>query len=312
MKLTVVVCTHNRQALLDRLLASLSRAVKPEQASVEVLVVANACTDQTLTVVQKWSDLANSEPRYRVSFAEEPLKGKSHALNQAMRLLDGNAVAVVDDDQRVDHFFLTTVVDKLEEHPEISLFCGRLIPDWTGREPDWVHDRGRYAIYPPPITTYDLGGVGKRLEPGSWPPPGGDLVYRRALLDDLGEFSTELGPMGHDYGSGEDNEHLKRALDRGEVIWYAPEILQYHHVELSRLSLPSLIRMSFHRSRASVRVHSADTGIPRYLWRKLAVYLLSAVVSLSVRRTRFFLIRSAAALGEMSGLREANLRKPAD
>jgi GT2 family glycosyltransferase len=46
--LAIVICTHNRVELLERTLASLNRARRP-RGHIEVLAIANACTDDTVS-----------------------------------------------------------------------------------------------------------------------------------------------------------------------------------------------------------------------------------------------------------------------
>ena len=231
----------------------------------------------------------------------EPRRGKSNALNKALSLLDGDVAVFIDDDHRVDGRFLANIERNLRENPSINLFCGRILPDWDGREPGWVHDEGPYRLYPPPVPVFDAGDVQRFIENEPVKPGGGNLVIRQALLNRLGLFSTELGPQGHDLGGGEDSEYLQRALDQGEHLLYAPDIVQYHYVDLDRLRLSRLLRMSYQRSRASARIHHGGAGVPLYFWRQFAEYVLSAAFSLSFRRTRFYLVRSAAALGEIRG-----------
>ena len=84
---------------------------------------------------------------------------------------------------------------------------------------------------------------------------------------------------------------------------YIPDVVQYHYVDPARLQLRYLLRKSFQRSRATVRTHHKHTRIPPYMYRKLAEYLFHAVFSLQWARTRFFLVRCAAVLGEMRGIR---------
>jgi hypothetical protein len=53
-------------------------------------------------------------------------------------------------------------------------------------------------------------------------------------------------------------------------------------------------------------VTAEKSRIPAYLWKKSALYLLKAGCSLSLSRTRFYLVRLMAVLGEMQGIRDAN------
>ena len=45
--------------------------------------------------------------------------------------------------------------------------------------------------------------------------------------------------------------------------------------------------------------------MPRYLYRKLAEYLVEALTALGSSKRRFYLVRSAAALGEIAGRLQA-------
>jgi len=303
MDLTLIVCTHNRADLLRQLLASIASARQPADARTKVLIIANACSDHTEEVLHEArTRFLNA---FELQWAREPRQGKSHALNHALDLVSGDAAAFIDDDHRLDPEFLVHATQALEDNPRVSMFCGRIIPDWDGREPNWVHDQGRYRLYPPPIPTFDAGPSTHFCDGNDFKPGGGNLIMRIPLLRSLGLFSADLGPKGHDMGGGEDSEFLKRALDRGERLLYVPAILQFHYVDRSRLRLSRLLHMAFQRSRATSRIYGLREGIPLYLWRKLIAYLANAFFSFSVRRTRFFLIRCAAVLGEMKGLSEA-------
>jgi glycosyltransferase involved in cell wall biosynthesis len=306
LRFSIVVCTHNRCGLLARLLESLAAADIPSAAAIDVLVIANACSDDTLGILAE-AEASLAGKGLRLRWAEEPVQGKSHALNLALTMLEAEAAAFIDDDHRVDPGFLVNIEQALREHPGVNLLCGRILPDWDGREPGWVHDQGPYRLYPPPVPLFDAGDQARFIETRAFKPGGGNLIFRLALLETLGRFAADLGPRGHDLGGGEDSEYLQRALERGERLLYRPDILQFHHVDLARLRLSQLVRLSYQRSRASARIHAGDgPGVPLFLWRKLARYLLSATFSLTMRRRRFYLVRSAAALGEIRGIAESS------
>ncbi len=307
MKLTVVICTHNRAALLEKTLASLNQALRPQSCTVGILVVANACTDGTHAFLDAYVRRAPQKNELPLRWIAEPVPGKSYALNRAIRELDGDIVAYVDDDHRVDASYLAGICRAAHAHPDATMFCGRILPDWDGREPLWARDTGPYRIYPLPVPQYDLGPAGRRIGPEGKFPGGGNLVLRREVFARVGGFSTDLGPKGHDLLGGEDSEFVLRALTAGETLRYVPEILQYHYVDTARFSLGYVLQKSYQRSRSVARIHHADGSIPRYLWRKLGGYLGSAVFSLNWPRTRFYLVRLAATLGEIRGMAESPL-----
>ncbi|GAB4178057.1 MAG: hypothetical protein Fur0039_21690 [Rhodocyclaceae bacterium] len=298
--LTVLLCTHDRRELLARTIASLDAARRPAGVAVEVLVVANACTDDTHAWLEARAH-ANA-PRLPLRWIAEATPGKSHALNRAFAEPLGEVVAFVDDDHRVDPGYLEAVLAAARAHPEAGLFCGRILPDWDGREPAWVHDEGPYRIYPLPVPRFDLGDEARELHHDDSVPGGGNLVARREVIRATGAFATDLGPTGHDLGGAEDLDWVRRALRAGARLRYAPDIVQYHYVDLERLRLGYLMRKGYQRSKSVMRLDRRNTEVPLYMWRKLLEYLAAVVLSLDGARRRFFLVRLASALGELAGL----------
>lgn len=305
--LTILICTHNRADLLDRVLASLNAADRPGMP-VKILVAANACTDETVARMNAYTARQREHDGLPLTLIEVPAPGKSHALNAAIPLLDTPLVAFVDDDHRVDSHYLTAIEQAATTWPEAGLYCGRILPDWDGSEPKWVHDEGPYRIYPLPVPRYDQGDQPKRITPEEGPiPGGGNLVVRLRVFEQTGLFSTELGPHGHDLGGGEDSEYVLRAMQRGERCQYVPDLIQHHYVDTDRLKLGYLLKKSYQRTRSTARIYGAGR-VPAYMWRKVAEYGLQSVFSLSWPKTRFFWIRTAAALGEVQGRHESGHR----
>lgn len=302
--LTILVCTHDRAALLVKALDSLERARRPRALDVEVLVVANACRDTTPQLLDARVRSVQARAGLPLRWINEPQPGKSYALNRGIAALQSRWVAVVDDDHRVADDFLVEIERGIAEHPEAGMLCGRILPDWDGSEPAWVHDEGAYRIYPLPIPRQDFGPVSRSLDSEGPIPGGGNQIIRADLLHQLGPFSTDLGPKGHDLGGGEDTEYMLRALRSGARLQYVPAIVQHHHVDPDRLRLSYLVRKAYQRSAAAVAMSSpvrASHGTPRYLYRKLLTYAVAVLTAWSSHRRRFYLMRCAAALGEIAG-----------
>ncbi len=304
--LTVVICTHNRARLLDRTLDSLDRALRPPHWHVEIVVIANACGDDTAEVLRRRQASAGSRGSLPLRFVEEPVAGKARALNRATALVRTSAVAYVDDDHRVDAGYLIAVCRALETHPDASVFCGRIAPDWDGTEPGWVHGFGPYRIYPPPVPSFDLGNQPMAIAPAKAIPGGGNIFLRAELLFLVGRFCDDLGPVGHDLGGGEDTEWVLRAASCGAVLRYEPDVVQYHYVDRGRLTIPYMMRKAFRRSAAAAGLHRHDSPAAGraclYLVHKTARHLFAALFSMGRNRRRFYLVRLAASAGELRGL----------
>lgn len=302
--LTVLVCTHNRAELLQKALDSLQLASRPTDWNFNILVVANACTDNTHKLLEeKKSKLHNDPSQLPLNWIAEPTPGKSFALNTAIpHIKSSDVIAFVDDDHRVDTHFLTSICNAADRHPDIDMFCGRILPEWDGTEPSWVHDEGPYKIRPLPIPRSDGGPTEKELTENDRTPGGGNLSIRGNVFDNVGTFSTSLGPHGHDLGGGEDSAFIHSAFSKGHRLIYIPGIVQYHHVDHSRLKFGYVLRKAYHRARSDAAIKNIRSGVPAYLLRKLAQHLIFTIFAFRISRFRFYLLRSAATLGEMAGI----------
>jgi len=302
--LEVLICTHNRSALLKHALDSLNRCVIPNNARIGIFVVANACSDDTAMVLANHS---SGNAKLPLRWIEEPRAGKSHALNTALSRARGSVIALVDDDHRVDHGYLQAIINGSRAHPEMDLFCGRILPDWNGEEPPWVHDTGPYRIYPLPVPRFELGDHEMVVDTQKAIPGGGNLAIRRTLFRTAGPFRTELGPKGHNLAGSEDIEWIRRATSKGARLYYLPDMIQYHYVDLERLTTRYIMRKAYHRSASTFHATTATSGplgVPPYMLRKALTYLGNAMVSFNRDRRRFYLTRLAAALGEIKGARQ--------
>ncbi len=305
MHITILICTHNRLNLLRTTILSLNNAIRPENTTIDLLVVANACTDDTLNWLKQYP---KSNQQLEIRFLEEPMPGKSYALNMALGYLDCDLVVLIDDDHRVDNHFLENIVLTAINNPSVSIFCGRILPDWDGSEPDWVHEQGTYRIYPPPIPIYDQGLTKRLVTLNMDQPGGGNLFIRLDALKQNGKFSTKLGPKGHNFIGGEDSEFLKRAVNQGEDVLYNPEIIQFHFVDQDRLKLRNLLQLAYQRSRCITmmeRNSTSNDGVPLYMWRKFFTYCFNAMTTFKKNEVRCYMVRIAATLGEIKGLQKS-------
>jgi len=302
MDISIVVCTHNRAKLLSHTLEALRAADLPENFQAEVLVVANACKDETISL------LASLSGQWRQSglglrWLEEPKPGKSNALNLAIQEAKADVLCFIDDDQVVARDYLLALADLLARQPEFGMYCGWMLPAWDGSEPAWIHVRGEFMIPIRPFPEYDLGDTEKEIVAGMKSPSGGNIVVRREVFEHVGGFSTELGPIGHNLMGGEDLEFIRRAKAAGTRLLYSPRMRQFHLLEYERMKTLYMMRKSYLRSFSSVTMRRQDGGanIALSLLRKLASHLLRVCTSLDSSRRFYWLMRFAAAMGELRG-----------
>jgi len=307
MNLSIVICTHNRAQLLSETIDSLNRAQRPTGFLSEIVVVANGCNDNTLAMLQRYAERQDSDDTLPLRYFEEARLGKSYALNTALQLELAPVVAFVDDDQVTDSGFLQGIVDAVTHYADADIFCGKIHPNWTGAEPEWVHAAEPYPIFPTPVPKFDLGETSQVIARNTITPSGGNIFVRRDLIAKVGPFSTELGPTGHNLLGGEDVEWINRALALGATLRYIPAVRQLHYVDPQRITMPYMLRKAFERSCSVVLFspqHQAPKRVPRYLLRKLLSHVLTALFTFNAHKRRHFMLRTAATLGEIKGFRK--------
>lgn len=300
--ITVVICTHNRAVLLEKTIASINSAEQYSTYNISLLIIPNACSDETTQLLNNYiARQQDNDNLLQLRFDEEVIAGKSYALNRAIQLVEDGFICFVDDDHRVDANFFGAIANAIASYPDTLMFCGQIIPDWTGNEPEWIHDQGAFKIYPLPIPHYEMGNVPTQVNHSTKLPGGGNLIVNKQVFDKVGLFETALGPKGHNLEGSEDSDFVLRALNAGIVIQYIPDIIQYHYVDPDRLKLKYLLKKSFERTKSLAKVKlQTKEAIPLYLWRKLLSYIGGACFSFKMIKIRFYLMRITSTLGEIS------------
>lgn len=308
--LAVVVCTYNRSASLIETLHSLYSSGYGGDSPIDVLVVANCCVDDTLARLEEFRG-RHPQTLLRLSWVEEPTRGKSHAINTAIARTAHDALCFVDDDQLVEAGFLGRLTEGLSMYPDEDIFCGRIWPAWDGTEPSWVHAEPPYAIPIRPFPEFDLGSVSRLVEPRDRQPSGGNITIRRRVLDRVGTFSTDLGPTGHNLAGGEDHDFLRRAVAAGFRIRYLPAVRQLHAIDAARTRRAYILKKSYLRSRSSLLANASAPSPRLYMLRSILAQAMGALLSLDGDRRFYRMVRVAASLGELTGAVEAQARRRA-
>lgn len=296
--LSIIICTHNRVEVLRETLSCLSACTLPSAMTLELVVVANACTDTTHALLEQFTQQAN-QSLMPTRWITEARAGKSHALNAAIESTDSEALCFLDDDQHVEKDFIVALGHALKQHTDFEIICGYLMPAWDGTEAPWVHQTDPYRIPIRPIPEYNQGDQGREITAQDRQPSGGNISVRRSLLTRMPvAFDTDKGPHGRTHEGGEDHDFVKRARKAGARIYYDPRIRQLHILEHERLTWSYMMRKSYHRSYGNFLLYSAHGPRP-YMLHLGGLHLLRAITSIDAKRRFYYWIRFAAVLGEL-------------
>ena len=296
--LSIIICTHNRVAILQETLSCISACTLPSEMSVELVIVANACTDETHALLEHFTRQGN-QALMPMRWIIEAHAGKSHALNTAVDSTHSNALCFLDDDQHVEKDFIVALGHALQHHTDFEIICGYRMPAWDGTEAPWVHQTDPYRIPIRPIPEYDQGNQGHEITAQQRQPSGGNICVRRSLLSRMPVvFDTDKGPHGRTHEGGEDHDFIKRAREAGARIYYDPHIRQSHILQHERLTWSYMMRKSYHRSYGNFLLQNAHGPRP-YMLRLSGLHLLRAITSIDSKRRFYYWIRFAAVLGEL-------------
>jgi len=182
MKLSVVIPAFNESARIGRCLDSIIRELHGKPYAHEVIVVDNACTDDT-------AEIAGGYPG--VIVVPEPRKGITFARQAGFLRSSGDLIANVDADTLLTPGWLETVFREFAADPELVCLSGpQLYYDAA-----WYVRLSSYLFYGLIFGTYLLNRF--VLRTGSMA-QGGNFICRREALERIGGFDTSIQFYGED------------------------------------------------------------------------------------------------------------------
>ena len=206
---TVVICTRDRPADLDRCLRAVSQIERPR---FEVLIVDNAPSK---------APARETAERWAARYVVEPVKGLSRARNRGARESSSDLIVYLDDDEVPEPQWLTALVREFQE-PQIVAASGRILP--LGGRPDSFRFRDNGAqrqvlnqSTPEWFEKTAFGGLAK----------GGNMAVRATAFRDWPGFDPRLG-RGAPLLAGEENYAFLSLVDRGFSVVYTPDAVVRH------------------------------------------------------------------------------------
>ena len=241
---SMIIPTHNRAELLGQCLESMSQLIIPADTNVELLVIANACTDQTRQVCQA----AAAKLLFPLRCVEEPQAGASHARNRALAEARGDILAFLDDDIWMQPPWLVGLLEVFNQYPA-DLVGGKVTLWWqVVPKPPWLTHRSEHLL-----SSVDYGQQVRELFNGG-DAISANLAIRRCVLKDVPAFRTDLDRQGRMVLAGGDTYFINQALKTGHRLFYAPRAAIRHWVAAERITLPYLSRAAFANGLARIQM----------------------------------------------------------
>ncbi|MDD3139941.1 MAG: glycosyltransferase [Lachnospiraceae bacterium] len=203
-KISVIICTLNREKLLDRCVESI---FMQQYSNYEIIIV-----DQSEKINNTY--LQNG----KVKYVHINQKGLSNARNVGLRIASGEWIALADDDAIYNENFLSNAVDSISySHEKIGIVSG------AGIDPD----TGAYLISKMKKKSNKEIGWNTLF---SYVMSAG-MVIEKSLLND--GFDTRFGVgTTTEYGSGEETDIVIKALILGKKVYFNPNMQFMHKADL--------------------------------------------------------------------------------
>ncbi|MEZ4757565.1 MAG: glycosyltransferase [Flavobacteriales bacterium] len=213
-KVSVLLPYHSAAATIDGAVASIVAQTFSEW---ELLLIDNACTDESTSIALRWAD---RDPR--ILLLHESRIGIAHALNSGLAQAKGRYIARMDADDVSHPERLAMQVAYLDTHPEIGVLGTRTAFASTMQE-----SRGMQAFvdWQNAILSPHEHYV-KRFVDAPLAHP--TVMFRREMVEQFGRYDT--GPLP------EDHELWLRWMDAGVRFTKLPEELLTWNDHAHRLS----------------------------------------------------------------------------
>ncbi len=271
MKISVIICTYNREKFLKLALDSYkNQTLSPEEF--EIVVVDNNSTDNTKNIVEKFIE---ENPGLDVRYVFEEKQGLSFARNRGIQEAKYEIITFVDDDAEVENDFLKNIKGYFESNPGVVSIGGKVEPVFGGgSEPAWLSPY-LWGL----VTKIDYGDKIKPFPKNKYP-VGCNMSFRKTVFDKFGMFDTELGRKGRVGLASEEKDVFERLKANGAGIVYLPNITVHHHIDDYRLEKSYIKKLSYGIG-ISEKIRTMKIGLTAFLL-KFAEFVFKFFASLLI------------------------------
>lgn len=257
--LSVVICTYNRDFILQDCLSSILPQVQVLEKT-ELILIDNASTDGTRKLVQ-----GLIEDKNKVKYIFEPFIGLSNARNRGWKEANGDWVLYLDDDAKANRNLLERAFSTINSC-DFDAFGGQAVPWYKFGKPKWMHEALGGVNLSKQVTELDEGDYFSGMI----------MLIKRDVLSKIGGFSTKLG-MSESIGYGEETKLQIQMKRSGYVIGFDPLLVVDHCI------LPHKLKLMWHLH--SIYAHGRDGQLS-----KKDKLLLEIVINFSRTFCTLFLI----------------------
>ena len=285
-KFSIVVCSRNGASTLFETLLSIIRLRKSAEIDVELIVIDNASTDNTLSIAQLF--LKEYCNQMSIGVYYENNVGKSYAINLAVTRAKFNYILLCDDDNILSDDFLIESDKIINRYPSLGILGGFSdfhhhkyeIPKWFNRY-QYLYAIGVQSQlnFSSLVETTNLWGAG--------------MIFRKEIYQWLISEHFNLYTGKSQYGiylAGEDFELCLISNILGFKNYYSSNLQFVHNINPERLNWPSTKKLVIRNSLVSIYMSfyskfilKKDQAITKKFLNRHFVYLFfQSIINLSI------------------------------
>jgi glycosyltransferase involved in cell wall biosynthesis len=270
MDFSVIIASYNRKDYIIGALESLYRQTLPKE-SFEVIVVDNNSHDDTEALCKTY---IADHSEVCIYFMVETRQGASYARNTGAARAKGKWLIFMDDDALAFPDFLQKIEAFYQDHPDAGGLGGRIIPKYIPSEPRWM---SKYVSSM--VGNFDYSQETVEFAPLGYPLES-NMVISKSDFDLVGGFDTNLPGVSGTFRIGGEGKALFYKLKTlGRTIWYDPQVIVEHVVEVKKLTREYLYRVASGQGRGDgVRTRALGKGAYRKKIVEYAIKLMAAIL----------------------------------
>jgi L-malate glycosyltransferase len=248
-RMTVLFSTLNGAHTLPRMLDTLQRLESPT-GGWKVIAVDNGSDDNSLQILKERA------VQLPVTALSEPRRGKNIALNAGLAHVEGEIVALTDDDVILPPDWLIAIESVAAQQVGYDIFGGAIYPVWEQPPPDWVLRCVPKKMYS--CTDFPKGPIHPL---GVWGP---SMAVRSSVFREH-RFAENIGPNGSAlYAKGSETEFAMRAARTGHRCWHFHASPVGHIIRPDQLRPEWLLRRAYNDARGIRRLCRMDNERPHF------------------------------------------------
>ena len=256
LKISVAICTYNREKYLPQLFASIEKQTLATD-QFEVVLVNNNSPGNTAELFQEFQ---RKNPTLQTRYCEEMNQGLSFARNHAIQKANFELITFLDDDAFIDEHYLTVLVNEFSASPDTMAIGGKILLHYEDTIPKWEN---RFLNS---LLGYFNKGDEKLVFKSNDYPRGSNMAFRTPVFEQVGLFDVSLGRIGASLSGGEEKDLFNKLYKHNMKVFYLPNALVFHSVPVER-TLTSFIKKQGIGTGKSERIRSSKEGGFSYIKR---------------------------------------------